>query len=81
MKLEDAFAINEMIATYSYTWDSGDPDGWVEVFTGDGAMEFFRKESVDLERRYAGRGALRELAVNSFSGRGRNQPRHYQCRH
>ena len=78
MNLEDTFFINEVIATYSYTWDSADPDGWVDVFTNDGVMEFHRKESVDPEERFVGRTALHELAVNSFSGRGRNQPRHYQ---
>ena len=38
MSLEDKFAIHEVIARYSYTWDAKDPDGFVLLFTEDGVM-------------------------------------------
>ena len=78
MNLEDAFAIQQVIGVYSYTWDSGDVDGWTDVFTEDGIWDSHRKDEVEPRTHLAGREGLREFAIESFSGPGGNQPRHYQ---
>ena len=79
MNLEDVFAIEQVIGVYSYTWDSGDVDGWTEVFTEDGIWDSHRKDEVEPRTHLAGRERLREFASDSFSGRLAGiQPRHYQ---
>ena len=41
MNTEDKLAIQQAIANYSYTFDSGDAEGWANIFTEDGVWEFF----------------------------------------
>jgi hypothetical protein len=78
MNLEDTFAINEVIANYSYTWDSADPDGWANIFTDDAVWESYHKGAVDPETRVVSRAALRKFAADRFGRRNGEQSRHYQ---
>jgi 3-phenylpropionate/cinnamic acid dioxygenase small subunit len=81
MSLEDRFAILEAIATFSYTCDSDDVDGWVNVFTDDGVWESRRRGEPEPRTRRVGSAALHEFAANLFSSRGDrdiSQARHYQ---
>jgi hypothetical protein len=41
MSLEDKLAIHEMIAQYSYAYDSKDDDGFAQVFVENGVFEIF----------------------------------------
>ena len=70
MSIEDKLAIQQAIANYSYMFDSGDAEGWANVFTRDGVWEFFgagqEKPSIKLE----GHGALRQFAEQ----RNRDKP-------
>ncbi len=41
MSIEDKLAIHEVIARYSYTYDSNDADGFAQLFVEDGVFEIF----------------------------------------
>jgi uncharacterized protein (TIGR02246 family) len=41
LRVEDRLAIQEVIAEYSYTYDSNDPDGFAQLFVEDGVFEVF----------------------------------------
>jgi len=70
MSTEDMLAIQQAIANYSYTFDSGDAEGWANIFTEDGVWEFFgigqEKPSIKLE----GHQALHQFAEQ----RNRDRP-------
>jgi uncharacterized protein (TIGR02246 family) len=78
MSVEDRLFIEDVIATYSYTWDSRDADGWAGIFTDDAVVEFYLKGESHPNARIESRTALREFAAERFRGRGAGQPRHYQ---
>jgi hypothetical protein len=80
MSLEDKLAIQEMIAQYSYTYDSKDAEGCANLFTEDAVMEFFRRGDTQPHNRYASRVSIRDEYVLQHSQRrpaGR-AVRHYQ---
>ena len=70
MNTEDQLAIQQAIANYSYTFDTGDAEGWANIFTENGVWEFFdvgqAKPSIKLE----GHEALRQFAEQ----RNRDKP-------
>ena len=79
MSIEDKLAIHEMIAEYSYTYDSKDADGFAEVFVENGVFEIFvpgqTRPAVNLQSRKE----IREWAAERLQGRtGRFASRHYQ---
>jgi len=39
ISVEDRIAIADLIHRYSYTWDSRDADGWVDLFTDDAVIQ------------------------------------------
>ena len=57
-ELLDKEAIKDVLARYAITVDSGDAEGFAELFTPDAVWEW---PQVDL--RYQGRGALHDLAA------------------
>ena len=55
MNIEDKFAIEELIARYNYSIDSGDYETWVDCWNEDGVMDGIGKYLVGIE-------AIREFA-------------------
>ena len=54
MNIEDMMAIQQLIALYSYTFDSGDDKGWANVFTRDGIWESFAAGATSPSTRLTG---------------------------
>ena len=80
MSLEDKLAIQEVIAQYSYTFDSKDAEGCANLFTEDAVMEFFNPGETQPHRRFESRVSIRDEYVLQQSQRrpaGR-AVRHYQ---
>jgi len=80
MSLEDKLAIQEMIAQYSYTYDSKDAEGCANPFTEDAVMEFFGPGATQPNLRFESRVSIRDEYVLRQSQRrpaGR-AVRHYQ---
>lgn len=69
MSTEDMQAIQQQVARYSYTFDSGDAEGWAEVFTEDGLWEFYAAGATTPATRLEGRDALRGFCQQRFSER------------
>ena len=69
MSVEDQLAIQQAIAEYSYTFDSGDAKGWAELFTEDAVWEYFASGEIQASIRLQGRDELRKFALD------RNQQR------
>ncbi len=61
-KVEDMLAIQQVIAQYSYTFDSRDAAGWVDLFTEDAVWESYRGFEKTPTNRLEGRAAMRTWA-------------------
>lgn len=66
--LEDQFAIMQVIARYSHTFDARDIDAWVDLFTGDGIWEAYRYGGDTPEVRLQGSAELLEFAKRRSLG-------------
>jgi len=69
MKTEDMLAIQQEIARYSYTFDSGDTVGWANIFTEDGLWEFYASDTAQPSVRLEGHASLRNFCSQRFSER------------
>ncbi len=69
MRTEDMMAIQQVIARYSYTFDSGDAEGWANVFTPDGLWEFYAAEATTPSTRLDGHAALAAFCTRQFTNR------------
>ena len=69
MNVDDVLAIQQQVARYSYTFDSGDADGWAKVFTPDGLWEFYATGASQPATRLDGYAALRDFCALRFSER------------
>jgi len=79
MSIEDKVAIHEMIAQYSYTYDSKDADGFAQLFVDDGVFEIFIAGKTSPAVRLQSRREIREWAAQRLQERnGRFTSRHYQ---
>jgi ketosteroid isomerase-like protein len=79
MSIEDKLAIHEMIAQYSYTYDSQDADGFARLFVEDGVFEIFVPGKASPSVRLPSRREIREWATQRLQQRsGRFTSRHYQ---
>jgi uncharacterized protein (TIGR02246 family) len=80
MSLEDKLAIHEMIAQYSYAYDSKDADGFAQVFVENGVFEIFVPGKTMPVVRLQSRQAIRAWAAQRLQARlGRFTSRHYQA--
>jgi uncharacterized protein (TIGR02246 family) len=80
MSIEDKLAIHEMIAQYSYAYDSKDADGFARVFVENGVFEIFVPGKTIPAVRLQSRQAIRAWAVQRLQERiGRFTSRHYQA--
>jgi uncharacterized protein (TIGR02246 family) len=79
MSIEDKLAIHEMIARYSYTYDSMDASGFAEVFADDGVFEIFVPGATTPAVRLQSRQEIHEWAGPRLRERAeRFTDRHYQ---
>ena len=79
MSIEDKLAIQEIIAHYSYTYDSRDAEGFAKLFVEDGVFEVFVPGTTTASVRLQSRTAIREWAAQRLQARhGRFTSRHYQ---
>lgn len=69
MSSEDMLAIQQEIARYSYTFDSGDAEGWAGIFTENGVWEFYPAGAAEPATRLEGHAALREFCTERFEQR------------
>lgn len=54
--IQDRLDIDNLFSAYTYLLDDGDTEGWIALYTEDGAFE------VPGLSRFAGKGELREIA-------------------
>ncbi len=79
MSIEDKLSIHEMIAQYSYTYDSQDVDGFAHLFVENGVFEIFVPGKARPSVRLQSRSEIREWATQRLQDRsGRFTSRHYQ---
>ena len=65
----DVLAIQQQVALYSYTFDSGDAVGWANVFTEDGLWEFYARGATTPATRLEGFQQLHDFCAQRFSDR------------
>jgi uncharacterized protein (TIGR02246 family) len=76
MSIEDKLAIQEMIAKYSYAYDSKDAEGFAQLFV---EVEVFVPGQTTASVRLQSRTEIREWAAHRLQERcGRFTSRHYQ---
>jgi uncharacterized protein (TIGR02246 family) len=79
MSNEDKLAIQEVIARYSYTYDSQDAEGFAQLFVEDGVFEVFVPDKTIAVVRLQSRTAIRAWAAQRLHARrGHFTSRHYQ---
>ena len=66
MNVEDVLAIQQMIALYSYTFDSRDAAGWADLFTEDAVWESVRSGAATPSTRLEGRAELIQFAEQRY---------------
>src|SRR3989442_751113 len=79
MSTEEKLAIHEMIAQYSYMYDSKDADGYAQVFAENGEFEIFVPGKTGPVVRLQSRKEIHKWAAQRLQERrGRFTGRHYQ---
>jgi ketosteroid isomerase-like protein len=79
IKTEDRFAILEVIAQYSYTYDARDADGFASLFTDDAVWELYLSDQAEPDIELKSQEEIREWAANRLKGReGKINSRHHQ---
>lgn len=78
MSVEDKLAIQEMIAKYSYAYDSKDADAFAQLFVEDGIFEVIVPGESTPTVRLSSRTAIREWAGQRYQSSAASQARHYQ---
>ncbi len=72
MNTEDMLAIQQEVARYSYTFDSGDAESWANLFTDDGLWEMYPIGATEPATRLQGHAELRAFAEDRYAGRPEN---------
>jgi hypothetical protein len=78
MSVEDKLAIQEMIARYSYVYDSNDADAFAQLFVEDGIFEVIVPGEFSPTVKLSSRAAIREWAAQRYLLNAARQARHYQ---
>jgi uncharacterized protein (TIGR02246 family) len=79
LSVEDRLAIQEVIAKYSYTYDSNDADGFAQLFVEDGVFEVFVAGNTAAVFVLQSRAAIYAWAKQRLEGRrGAVTSRHHQ---
>ena len=74
MSIEDKLAIQEIIAQYSYTYDSQDAEGFAQLFVEDGVFEVFVPGKTTASVRLRSRTEIREWAAQRLRERTADSP-------
>jgi uncharacterized protein (TIGR02246 family) len=78
MSIENKLAIQEVIAQYSYTYDSQDAEGFAQLFVEDGVFEVFVPGTTTAAVRLQSRTAIHAWAAQRLHARrGQFTSRHY----
>jgi uncharacterized protein (TIGR02246 family) len=78
MSVEDKFAIQEVIAQLSYTWDAGDAERFASLFTEDAVFAMFAAGATQPTVHVESQAAIRAWAVQRLQQRAAgSQGRHY----
>lgn len=78
MSIKDKLAIQEVIAQYSYTYDSQDAEGFAHLFVEDGVFEVFVPGTTTATVRLQSRTAIHAWAAQRLHARrGQFTSRHY----
>ena len=76
---EDRFAILEVIAQYSYTYDARDADGFANLFTDNAVWELYLSDQAEPDIKLESREEIQDWAANRLKGReGKINSRHHQ---
>jgi len=78
MSIEDKLAIQEVIARYSYAYDSKDAEAFASLFVPDGVFEIMIPGERTPRVRLSSRAAIREWAARRHQLNAASQARHYQ---
>lgn len=79
MSLEDKWAIQEMLARFSYAWDAKDAEALAQLFSDDAVLEIFSSGGASPQLHLTSRAAIRAWAVQNHTERlGGIQTRHHQ---
>ena len=78
MSAEDKLGIQEMIARYSYAYDSKDADAFAQLFVEDGVFEVIVPAESSPRVRLSSQTAIREWASQRHQLHTGSQSRHYQ---
>jgi len=77
--IDDRIAILEVIAQYSYTYDSLDADGFAKLFLEDARWEYYFSGKAEPEIKLTSRNEIREWAAQRHEARrGKFSSRHHQ---
>ncbi len=77
-QVRDRLAIAEVVAQYSYQWDSKDAEGFASLFTDDAVMERWASGEFISDSRLEGRQAILIYAKEAHEGRlADRQTRHH----
>jgi hypothetical protein len=72
---EDFSQIHNLMGRYQYLVDAGDEDGWVELFTEDGAFQGLGAEA---DEQFRGREGLKGIVRMNLANSG-GRMRHNMC--
>ena len=78
MSVEDKLAIQEVIARYSYAYDSKDAEAFAQLFVDDGIFEVIVPGEPSPTVRLSSRVAICEWAKRRHQLNASSQARHYQ---
>jgi uncharacterized protein (TIGR02246 family) len=78
MSVEDKLAIQEVLARYSYAYDSKDAEAFAQLFVEDGIFEVIVQGAPSPTVRLSSRAAIREWAAQRHQLNAASQARHYQ---
>jgi ketosteroid isomerase-like protein len=78
MSLEDRLLIQDVIATYSYSYDGRDADVFAQLFVEDAIFEVVIPTQSRPAVRVLSRAAIRKWAVQRHELTAETQARHYQ---
>jgi len=79
MSLEDKWAIQEMLARFSYAWDAKEAEDFAQLFSDDAVLEIFSSGGTSPQLHLASRAAIRAWAVQNHTERLEDiQTRHHQ---
>lgn len=78
-KLEDRLQISDQIARYSQLWDRKDAEGFSELFTDDGVLEWHFADASEQPPSLTGRDNILQYARKAHAGRlaGRQSRHHF----